>query len=85
MAHHYEQDAKQERKLLMKRAELRKLERKAKEKGFTIIPYKVYFNEKGVVKVEIALAQGKKIHDKRHSIKEKDVKRDLDRTKKMMR
>ena len=83
MAHHFVPDAKQERKLLLKRRELKKLERKTKEKGFTIIPYKVYFNERGIVKVEIALAQGKKVHDKRQSIKDKDMKRDLDRVKKM--
>ncbi len=83
MAHHFVPDAKEERKLLLKRRELKKLERKTKEKGFTIIPYKVYFNDRGIVKVEIALAQGKKVHDKRQSIKDKDMKRDLDRMKKM--
>ncbi len=82
MAHHFAPEPKQERKLLLKKRELKKLERKTKEKGFTIIPYKVYFNERGLVKVEIALAQGKKIHDKRQSIKEKDIKRDMDRAKK---
>ncbi len=82
-AHRFDLDEKRERKLLMKRGELKRLERRAREKGFTIVPYKVYFNERGIVKVEIALAQGKKMHDKRQSIKEKDVKRDLDRLKKI--
>ncbi len=83
MAHHFVPDTRQERKLLLKKRELKKLERKTKEKGFTIIPYKVFFNDRGLVKVEIALAQGKKVHDKRQSIKEKDMKRDLERMKKM--
>lgn len=82
MAHHFVPDPRQERKLLLNKRELKKLERKAKEKGFTMIPYKVYFNERGLVKVEIALAQGKKMHDKRQSIKEKDTRRDLERIRK---
>ena len=68
------------RKLLLKRAELRKLERRATEKGLTIIPYKIYFAETGFAKCEIALARGKKAYDKRESIKKRDVQRDLDRT-----
>ncbi len=67
------------RKLLLHRRQLKKLEKKVKEKSFTIVPYRVYFNERGIVKIEIALAQGKKSYDKRTSIKEKDVKRDMDR------
>lgn len=82
MTHHFIPDPKQERKLLLNKKELKKLERKAKEKGFTMIPYKVYFNERGLVKVELALAQGKKMHDKRQSIKDKDTRRDLERIKK---
>lgn len=82
MAHHFVPDPRQERKLLLSKRELKKLERKAKEKGFTIIPYKIFFNDRGLVKIEIALAQGKKVHDKRQSIKDKDARRDLDRIKK---
>jgi SsrA-binding protein len=82
MAHHFVPDPRQERKLLLNKRELKKLERKAKEKGFTIIPYKIFFNDRGLVKIEIALAQGKKVHDKRQSIKDKDARRDLDRIKK---
>jgi SsrA-binding protein len=67
------------RKLLLKRSELKKLERKSTEKGLSIIPYKIYFGETGFAKCEIALAKGKKAYDKRDSIKERDVKRDLDR------
>ena len=78
-------ESRQDRKLLLKRRELSKLEKKVKEKGFTIIPYRLYLNERGFAKLEIALAQGKKAYDKRDSIKAKDQKRDLDRIKKQYR
>lgn len=71
------------RKLLVKKAELKKLERKVKEKGHTIVPYKLYISERGFAKVLIELAQGKKSYDKRESIKARDSKRDLDRIKKI--
>jgi SsrA-binding protein len=71
------------RKLLLKRNELRKLEKKVKERGFTIVPYRLYLNERGIAKVEIALAQGKKSHDKRDTIRAKDQKRDLERMRKV--
>jgi SsrA-binding protein len=71
------------RKLLLHSRELRKLERRVKEKGFTIVPYRLYLNERGFIKLEIALAQGKKSYDKRETIKEKENKRDLDRLKKI--
>jgi SsrA-binding protein len=71
------------RKLLLRRQELKKLERKVKEKGFTIIPYRMYLSERGFIKLEIALAAGKKSFDKRESIKERESKRDLDRMKKI--
>jgi SsrA-binding protein len=68
-----------ERKLLLNRNELNKLEKKLKNQGLTIIPLRVFINDNGYAKIQITLAQGKKTHDKRHSIKEKDLKRDLDR------
>lgn len=71
------------RKLLLRKPELRKLERRVKERGLTIVPYKLYLSDRGLAKLEIALAQGKKTHDKRESIKEKDNKRELDRMKKI--
>ena len=71
------------RKLLLKKQELKKLQRKVKEKGFTIIPYKLYISDRGIAKVEIVLAQGKRAYDKRQSIKERDNKRELDRMKKL--
>ena len=67
------------RKLLLKRSELRKLERRVKEKGLSLVPYKLYFGKSGFAKCEIALAKGKKAYDKRDSIKERDVQRYIDR------
>lgn len=72
-------EAKRERKLLLNRTELRKLHKAVKEKGVAIIPLMLYVNEKGLVKIDIALAKGKKFYDKRDSLKEKDKQRDLDR------
>lgn len=71
---------KRDRKLLLKRQELNKIQMKVNEKGNSIIPTRLYINQKGKAKLEIALAKGKKIYDKRESIKEKDQKRDLERT-----
>ncbi len=76
-------DPRRMRKLLLRRPELRKLERRVKERGLTIVPYRLYLSDRGLAKLEIALAQGKKTHDKRESIKEKDHKRDLERVKKI--
>jgi len=73
-------ETRRPRKLLLKKSELRKLEKKVKEKGFSIIPYRIYIGEsRGLVKLEIALARGKKSFDKRQSIKEKDQKREMAR------
>ena len=76
-------EPKRTRKLLLRKPELRKIERKSKEKGYSIIPLRIFFSETGYAKCEIALAQGKKSFDKRESIKQKDVKRDLERMRKM--
>ncbi len=70
---------RRDRKLLLNRKELIKLQREVKDNGMTIVPTKLFINEKGLCKVEIALARGKKEYDKRESIKEKDAKRDIDR------
>jgi SsrA-binding protein len=75
----YNHEPKRKRKLMLKRRELRKLEKKVKQKGLTIIPIRIFINNRGFAKLEIALAKGKKVHDKRESIKEKDVKRDMER------
>lgn len=79
----FNHESRRTRKLLLKRQQLRKLEKQLKEKGLTLVPIRLYINERGLTKVEIALAQGKKVYDKRESIKQKDIKRDLDRIKKM--
>ena len=74
-----EYNPKRNRKLLLNKAEIRKIERKITEKGNTLIPYKIYTNERGYLKVEIVVASGKKSFDKRESIKEKDEKRSMAR------
>lgn len=68
-----------ERKLLLTTKELRKWENKIKEKGFTIVPLAVFINENGYAKVEIGLGRGKKLHDKRESIKSREAERDMKR------
>lgn len=67
------------RELLMHKKELLRLIGKLKEKGLTLVPLKLYFNERGFAKIEIGLAKGKKLYDKRQDKKEKDIKRDLQR------
>jgi len=71
--------AVRDRKLLLTQKELKRLQAKMKERGLTLIPLRVFFNEKNLVKVEIGLARGKKVHDKRESIKERDVEREMKR------
>lgn len=68
-----------DRKLLLTKRELRKIQTKMKDKGYTIIPLRVFFNEKQLVKVEIGLGRGKKLHDKRDALKKKDSERELKR------
>lgn len=74
---HFNHEPTRERKLLMNKRELIKLKNKSEEKGLSIIPIKLFTNNRGLAKLEIALARGKKLHDKRQSIKEKDMKREL--------
>ncbi len=80
-ASHFNHEPKRERKLLLSKREIRKLAAKSQEKGLTIVPVRLFVTNKGLAKLEIALAKGKKLHDKRHEIKEKDLKKDLDRLK----
>lgn len=68
-----------ERKLLLNKRELKQIGKKIAEKGFTVIPLKIFLSERGLLKIAIATAKGKKTHDKRDSIKSKDIKRDTDR------
>lgn len=72
-------DPRRDRKLLLSKKELSKLQTKSEEKGLTIIPVKIYFNERNFAKVQIALAKGKKLFDKRQDIKDKDTERQLKR------
>jgi SsrA-binding protein len=72
-------DPLRDRKLLLRKREIQKIESKLKEKGYTLIPLRIYFNEKGLAKIELGLAKGKKLHDKRESIKQKDVEREMKR------
>jgi SsrA-binding protein len=76
---YYNHDPRRERKLLLKRNELKRLEKKVTATGLTIIPTKLFVNDKGLAKIEIALARGKKMHDKREDIKQKDSQREIDR------
>ena len=74
-------EPKRDRKLLLTKRELHKMQAKVKEKGFTIIPTLLFINEKGLAKLTISLARGKHYYDKRESLKQKDVKREIDRSR----
>lgn len=77
---HYNHEPKRPRKLLLQRRELKKLHAKVKERGLTIVPIKLFLSGTGYAKVDIGLARGKKVYDKRESIKERDLKREQSRS-----
>lgn len=79
---HYNHKPKAERKLLLNKKELKKLRKEVTTSGLTIIPLNLFINERGLAKVNIGLAKGKKLYDKRETIKDRDNKRDLSRIKK---
>jgi len=81
-ATHFNHNPKTERKLLLNKQELRKLEKQINQSGLTIIPLRLFINERGLAKLVIALCKGKKTHDKRETIKDRENKRRLDRIKK---
>jgi SsrA-binding protein len=81
-ATHFNHRPKAARKLLLKKQELRKLAKEVKNTGLTIIPINLFVNDRGLAKLKIVLAKGKKLYDKRESIKDRDNKRNLDRLKK---
>ncbi|MFO8091197.1 MAG: SsrA-binding protein SmpB [Desulfatiglandaceae bacterium] len=81
-AHYQELDPLRTRKLLLNKREIKRLIGKTEEKGYTMIPTKVYFNDKGRAKVELALARGKKKYDKRRALKEKELKREMEQARK---
>ena len=72
-------DPMRDRKLLLQKREIKKIEAKLKEKGYTIIPLKIFFNPKGLAKIEIGLARGKKLYDKRETLKKKEAAREMQR------
>jgi len=72
--------ATRERKLLLHRREIRRLHKRVAERGLTLVPMEMYFNERGILKVRLALCRGKKLHDKRADIKKRDQERDIRRT-----
>lgn len=75
----YNHQVRSDRKLLLNKKEIKKLEKWVKTKGNTIVPLKLFLSDKGWLKIEIATAVGKKMHDKRHDLKEKDDQREMDR------
>jgi SsrA-binding protein len=79
---HYNHKPRSTRKLLLNKKELRKLNKQVKNIGLTIVPLKLFITDKGYAKMSIALARGKKLYDKRDTLKDRDNKRDLDRVKK---
>jgi SsrA-binding protein len=72
-------DPLRDRKLLLQKREIKKIEAKLKEKGYTLVPLRIFLNEKNLVKIEIGLARGKKLFDKRETIKQRDVEREMKR------
>lgn len=84
-ATYFNHNAKNARKLLLNRKELQKLEKEVKNAGITIVPLRLFINDRGFAKLEIAVAKGKKLHDKRETIKDRDNKKNLDRIKKNFR
>ena len=80
---YYNHAPKAERKLLLNKRELKKLEKEVRNVGLTIVPLRLFINDKGYAKLDIALAKGKKLYDKRDTIKDRDNKRNLDRIKKI--
>lgn len=79
---HNNHKIKRDRKLLLKKTEIKNLEKNTQEQGQTIVPTLLYINDRGLAKVRIALAKGKKLYDKRNTLREKDLKRDLQRIEK---
>ena len=80
--HYYRHEERGARKLLLHKKEILKLERAVQREGLTIVPLSMYYNHKNIVKIEIGIAKGKQLHDKRQDLKEKDMKRDIDRAMK---
>jgi len=84
-AGHRQHEPTRKRKLLLHNAEIRRIRGKLEQRGFTLVPLRIYFNNRGLAKAELALARGKRQYDKRQTIAARDQKRDLDRTMKKYR
>ena len=80
--HFYGHEERAPRKLLLHKKELAKLQKSIEREGYTVVPLQLYFNARNIAKIQIALAKGKQLHDKRHDLKEKDQKRDIARAMK---
>jgi len=80
--HYYTHEERGSRKLLLHRQQLNKMKKAVEKEGYTIVPLQLYFNGRNLVKIQIAIAKGKQLHDKRHDLKEKDMKRDVQRAMK---
>lgn len=80
--HYYGHEERGTRKLLLHKKELAKIAKAVERDGYTVVPLQLYFNAKNIAKIQIATARGKQLHDKRHDLKEKDQKRDIDRAMK---
>ncbi|HEY8400580.1 MAG TPA: SsrA-binding protein SmpB [Cytophagaceae bacterium] len=78
---HYNHEPLRDRKLLLQKRELKKMKAESQENGITIIPVRLFINDRGLAKLDVAVAKGKKLYDKRESIKERDVKREMSREK----
>jgi SsrA-binding protein len=76
---HYNHEPKRDRKLLLTKRELKRIANKTTEKGLTIVPVRVFINEKGLAKIEISIAKGKKMYDKRETLKKKDIEKEIER------
>ncbi|MEW6457157.1 MAG: SsrA-binding protein SmpB [Acidobacteriota bacterium] len=76
---YFNHDPYRERKLLLHKSQIRKITGKIKEKGLTLIPLKIYINERGIIKLELALAKGRKVWEKKELIKERDIKREMEK------
>lgn len=81
----YQHEPTRKRKLLLHRAEIHRIKTKLEQRGFTLVPLRIYFNNRGLAKIELALARGKRLYDKRQTITERDQRRDLDRSMKKYR
>ena len=77
--HYYGHEERGTRKLLLKRKEIEKMIEAVEKEGLTVVPLQMYFNKKNFVKIQVGIAKGKKLHDKRQDLKEKDMKRDIER------